>query len=152
MVLSWGRCKWWESFLRSNTPQSDKLRGRGGQLSLLSPLRDSFWTFLTFILFLSFIGCLGGKREDRSCHLGVLHFSLSVLVLALTCSFSILSCLFQSLPSLFSAFLLLTVIPFSPFLPFLCLITSCSSLNLPLPLSVFLLPFSSLPFVLFSLL
>lgn len=37
VVFGWQRCKWWEDFLRSDTPPSDKLRGRGDQLFLPSP-------------------------------------------------------------------------------------------------------------------
>lgn len=83
-MFGWGGCKWWERVSGSNIPQSDKLSGRCGQLSCLSPPG--------FILNLPhFRRAFREKREGRICHLGVHHLSVSVL--ALTCSFSIFASL-----------------------------------------------------------
>lgn len=98
-----------EGFLRSDNPQSDKLRGRGDQLSLLSP-PGIVLNLPQFHSLPVFRWESRGKREDRSCHLGVPRLSCSVSDLALTCSFSILLLFNSSLSCslhFFSAFLLL---------------------------------------------
>lgn len=87
-VAGRGRCKWWARVSRrSKTPQSDKLRGRGDQLSLPSP--PGFVLNLPHFHSVSVSRWTSrGKRGEGSRHLGVrrlsLSFSTSLSVLALS--------------------------------------------------------------------
>lgn len=65
-----------EGFLRSDTPQSEKLRVEVTSCFFLL-LLDLFQTFLTFIQFMPRLGVQGGKgRKEQATLLRVVHFSL----------------------------------------------------------------------------
>lgn len=65
-----------EGFLRSDTPQSEKLRVEVTSCFFLL-LLDLFQTFLTFIQFMPRLGVQGEKgRKEQATLMRVVHFSL----------------------------------------------------------------------------
>lgn len=149
-----GRCKWWARVSRrSKTPQSDKLRGRGDQLSLPSP--PGFVLNLPHFHSVSVSRWTSrGKRGEGSRHLGVRRLSLSLSL----GSFLIQSLLLLASLSFNSSLSCSLYFPsFTPFnffflpLLFFSISSSCllCSFFLLLLISFFFLPLSSLPFILF---
>lgn len=123
-------------FLRSDIPQSDKLRGRGDQLSLLSPPRF----LLNLTCFRTFFCLSLGVQRDKDRHTLP---SGSVSVLVLTCfvwivplPFSLHLFVLFLLPLLFSLFSLLLYTFHSNF-SYLHLSSSCKFplLNILIPVA-----------------